>query len=587
MAVTNCTISSITINPTAGSVLGSQTGTLTITPSTGYVVAASAFTNNTNLTATNSDGTLTNTSKAVQSIGSATDTGTPSTAGNTVTFLITFSPGFVMPSSNLTLEVDIDGAATQAPSTIAGTVDRLISNVTSVLAGHTNGGGSSSVTVDTFDTAYSNSGNESTGETIFTNTITPSSDYAWVEEPTHEITTGVASNYTVTKTGTGSTSARVFTVVYEYPNTSPSTDKIKFFAKAEYSPTVTSSIKSYQVDLTPISKRGGSKIFYVYGTSGATYSLLVAKDRKTGGYSTDTLDSGATIIHKVTNVSIDSSGISAQVVNIPASSTNETIVFSLTGSSMETSLKTHGNFAIVEVDQKADVSFTLSFTETGASKIDSISDITLATGEYNEEVGKNRDGTYGYAFTNTEVAVSSNSTDELYRIQFPDGSSNFFTNLQAGGWHIVIDSITFGATGGVDDIKMYLTGRVLKYGHTNVTGVCDIGKIFTAASVESTARLAATSTNFTQTTYTFDPTGAAQFQDAVKLTFESGDTTVAANSNPLYVNKFYTSTSGATGVSGTNGNYYKFKEGAWNSTNVEYVGQYSTGGFMSNIIQVT
>ena len=49
MALTNCTISSLTITSNVNEAIGSNTGTMTITPDSGYVVSASNFTNNTSV----------------------------------------------------------------------------------------------------------------------------------------------------------------------------------------------------------------------------------------------------------------------------------------------------------------------------------------------------------------------------------------------------------------------------------------------------------------------------------------------------------------------------------------------------------
>ena len=96
MALTNCTITESSLTKVGGAQIGSDNIQLVITPNSGYVVSAAAFTNNT--------GTL----SGISSI-SFSNSGTANTIGNTVLVAVDLTDTFVMPSANTTLTIDIDG----------------------------------------------------------------------------------------------------------------------------------------------------------------------------------------------------------------------------------------------------------------------------------------------------------------------------------------------------------------------------------------------------------------------------------------------------------------------------------------------
>ena len=97
MALTNCTINSQALTKIGGQAIGSDNVNLVITPNQHYSVKASNFT----------VGSL---PTGVDSI-TLTDTGVPGSFANTINVLVNLTDAFVMPASNTSITVDIDGGA--------------------------------------------------------------------------------------------------------------------------------------------------------------------------------------------------------------------------------------------------------------------------------------------------------------------------------------------------------------------------------------------------------------------------------------------------------------------------------------------
>ncbi len=117
MALTNCTITESSLTKVGGAQIGSDNIQLIITPDSGYVVSAAAFSNNT--------GTL----AGVSGI-SFSNSGTANTVGNTVLVAVDLTDTFVMPSANTTLTIDIDGAAILRSYALTGSYPTVEANTT-------------------------------------------------------------------------------------------------------------------------------------------------------------------------------------------------------------------------------------------------------------------------------------------------------------------------------------------------------------------------------------------------------------------------------------------------------------------------
>ena len=151
MSFQTYTITSASFEAEAGdniSAGANPTVTLVISPAAGYTLTHTNF-----------------------SIGEALPTEVASAVfsqdGDNVNCLVTFAAGFVMPSADVELLIDIDGTADEQTFTIDGNYVTTETNTT----------GTSGTT------AFSQSGTEGTVVTLFTKTFTASTNYYFENEP--------------------------------------------------------------------------------------------------------------------------------------------------------------------------------------------------------------------------------------------------------------------------------------------------------------------------------------------------------------------------------------------------------------------
>lgn len=249
---------------------------LTITPDPGYSITHSNFT-----------------------IGSALPSEITSVTfaqnGELVVATVNFATNFVMPSNNVNLQIDIDGSAQLKNYTIAGVYSTTETNTTS-----------SSVS----NVAYSNNGNYTTTELMFSKTFTASSatgagfnGYYFEQEPYISFSSmdlfSDASNYTITTSKTYSAEkliSKTFNISYTYPAKNVSGDSISFVANAVKIYTQALEIKSYSIVTNNLSKFGETRALRIYGAPGSKFDLTITK---TGGntydFTSDAFTSTATL----------------------------------------------------------------------------------------------------------------------------------------------------------------------------------------------------------------------------------------------------------------------------------------------------
>ena len=221
MALTNCTINSTSVEVTPSQALGSGVANqvLTITPNTGYRVAADDFTNNT--------GSLT----GVTSITLA-NSGTAYAENNTVTVTVDLDDSFNPGTNNHTLTIDIDGAAVlekDVPKTLSGVFNVTVSNATTAASNQ----------------AYSATDTSGTTKDLFTRTVTATSGNYFETDPTCVVATGDVDNYVITATpnGTGTShTATTFDVDGIIPLITDTADVINITASNDYSYKVTITV---------------------------------------------------------------------------------------------------------------------------------------------------------------------------------------------------------------------------------------------------------------------------------------------------------------------------------------------------------
>jgi hypothetical protein len=581
MALTNCTISSsATVSgKTGGAILGTTTATLTITPSTNFVVTASAFTNN---TAEN---------VAIQNIAFS-DTTSGGAVGNTVLVTITFNPGYTMPSANQSFVIDIDGAATERSYTIAGTYSTTSTNVSES---------------DNTNTAYSQTYQDDgrggfSIATLFTKVLTPSTNFSFANnEPTYSITSSYPELYSVSISGSGSGARTVVVTFKATTGIDISGDKIDITAHPLPSdPTLSSVITAYKIERKAISIKGETRKLYIYGRG--NYDLTVAHDQETGTYGTGVLNSGATTIKTLTNQTIDSTtGVDEISIDFPEATTDETFVFTITPNSTTTatsiadSIKTNHNSAVFTVEQKKDVVFSFTASGTSYSSIavtangGAASATGTVTGQYNTTTPTSRDGTQGTPFNFTWTV--SHASAVLDAFMQADGSSNFFTNLTANGWIIVVDSVTYGNLGSRTAVTFAVAGRILGYGTADTTSVFDldvpIERGQTRSDANMTAYVIATDANSSSNYIT--ATAADLTKGGSVSTVYHRTHTIDSVQTGEYVYKFYHKASTDTyNVSAgapstlTNNNYYKYKKGTTSDSNQPFMAKWTTGGVVTD-----
>ncbi len=261
----NYTVSSLEtptgIIETPGDNVSSSTPTyiLTITPDAGYSITHSNFIAN--------------------SLPSEISSVTFAQNGEIVVATVNFATNFIMPSNNVDLQIDIDGSAQLKNYTVAGTYSTTETNTTT-----------SSVS----NVAYSNNGNYTTTELLFSKTFTASSTsgtgfsgYYFETEPYISFSSmhlfgPRASRYNITTSkvynSENQLTSKTFNVNYTYPPLNYSGDSISFIANAVKIYNEPLEIKSYKIVTKNLSKFGESRSLRIYGSPGSKFDLTITKN---------------------------------------------------------------------------------------------------------------------------------------------------------------------------------------------------------------------------------------------------------------------------------------------------------------------
>jgi hypothetical protein len=270
MALKNCTINSSSVDVTPSQILGSGTAdqVLTITPNTGFRVAATNFTDN--------SGSLTGVEDIV-----LTNSGTPYAANNTIIVTVDLDNAFNPGTSHHTITIDIDGDATNEkniPVTLAGTYTVDGSNITQS---------------DETNVAYSVEGSTGITQDIISKTVTASSGNYFATEPTISIT-GSLDDYSITTTisndGSGNLNSKVFDIDGIIPLEDVAGDTIYITAKAETVPVDTNRINSYSFNTSGWSYNLTKRPFKAYGDIDATFKLTIVRSSDNYTYDFSTFD---------------------------------------------------------------------------------------------------------------------------------------------------------------------------------------------------------------------------------------------------------------------------------------------------------
>ena len=227
--------------------------------------------------------------------------------GLNVLCTVTFVAGFVMPSSNYTINLCVIGDADVNSITIEGVINASVTS---------NINGSSSE----INTPYSNSGVYQQLESLFIRTYNADAGY-YLDLPSANIVTGNQSNYTIAQTPTYDVDNNLtnisYNVSYLYPLQNVAGDSISFQVAAKAIFTQAVEITSIPYSGWFVPRLGETKALDIFGIQGAVYSI--------------TATDGVTTLNVAANVTMGASGFQQQLVEFPATSAARTWTFTYTG----------------------------------------------------------------------------------------------------------------------------------------------------------------------------------------------------------------------------------------------------------------
>jgi hypothetical protein len=284
MAFQTYTITSATFEAESGdniSAGANPTVTLVISPAAGY--------------------TLTHTNFSIgEALPSEVASAVFSQNGDNVNCLVTFDAGFVMPSNDVELLIDIDGVASLVGYTISGEYITSETNTTT-----TSG-----------TTAFSVTGSEGDEVTLFTRTFTASSGYYFDTLPYfyQDPAPGTRDNYIVTWQDNaigGLVTVRTYTVKYVIGASSETLNDLYFVANADLAAVApgTPVLNSYFVNPKNYSATAETRVFKFYGEPGASFTISTSSAPTTWSPASLTLDGTGYAQYSIT-VGTNSSGSS-------------------------------------------------------------------------------------------------------------------------------------------------------------------------------------------------------------------------------------------------------------------------------------
>ncbi len=495
MALTNCSIDSKSVNVTKNNNLtGVANQVLTITPSTGYRVSASDFSQDTDLT----------TAPWVNQIQSITlaNTGVAYASDNKVTVTVDLKDSFVAADNN-TFTIDINGAAIDeklATFTIAGTWDQVV-----------NGNVTASPVTNASANAYTKTSVAGSAGIIISQNYVCASGYYFTAAPTFTKTTvgDYADNYTYIITpyawdDGNLPTAYAVQVTVTVPEANVSGHNLDISANAVSAVTTQANlVTGYVTDRDSFSTDGDTNIVKIFGNAGssAVLTLTRASDSHTYDFTSDTFTSGSTTSG---NLTIPSNGIYEVEITIPSSADSKTYNFSLQGGTSPSTNTVQGgtgnnNAYTWSVLQIPDVSITLTASGTslnvasGAAPASSvISGITASGSNYDDN------GNLLAAGGKFHVVVTSSTAGKVLQLRrqpvfsnevgYDTAGNNDFTNtLHASNNGMVWEVGSLTATGDNSttvNITSSDTGYLWETGGTaNVTSNLNLDNIINQAPV--------------------------------------------------------------------------------------------------------
>ena len=301
---------------------------LLLTPNTGFTINASNFSATAPLP--------TNVSSVVFS-----------QAGTNITCLVTYISPSVMPASDVLIDICASGYAEQTQVTLSGTLKTCgTSNVSLPAPGD-------------LPSAYAVSGDFNTTATVLTQSVVASTGFFFAVEPVLALNIGILSNYTITSVKTYNAANQltqiVFTVVYNFPQTSVSGDEICLTANAEaiYTPAVCINSYSFPLSSPTISAGGQTNTYTLNGIAGASYNVSL-------------VNSAGTVLLNEVGV-LDTSGVKAITLVFPAATVNEIYTLTTTGSCIANGIVTASQQpSVITLNQYIDTQLGFGFSSTNS-----------------------------------------------------------------------------------------------------------------------------------------------------------------------------------------------------------------------------
>ena len=346
MALTNCSINQGSIVVGASAAIGSTSNiVLTITPNAGYVLSESDF-------------TIASPPTGISTITKA-NTATAYAPNNTVSITCDLDDNFVVGTSDVTLTIDVDGAAILAqekPISVSGTF--------------TYSGTNTAVTSETG--SYTNSGFEGETEVVLTKTFTASSGYYFTSDPTVTISAGsYNSNYSVSNgsrvyDSDNNLTAVTVTISYTYPSVDQTGHTISLVAAAVQIPTVTRLITNASTITNSFSGGTTRPLTVTSTTTDSNYAITITRtsDNFTYDFTTDTFTSASTS----DTGSIGSTGVLQKDIIYPSASSGDTYNISVAGDGTTTlttqNVDTDNTPFTLQLSQVAPISLTIDAETT-------------------------------------------------------------------------------------------------------------------------------------------------------------------------------------------------------------------------------
>ena len=445
MAFDNFTVNIVSFPETAGAdwTLDNPSIVLTLVPDPGYSINAANF-------------------SATVPLPSYVSSVTFTQNGNNIDCVINYVEPSIMPSADVLISLCATGFAEPTAITVSGTIkDCGTSNISLPKPGD-------------LPATYSGSGNWDSTQTVFTQSVLPSTGYYFQTEPILALSIGNSNNYTITNVKTYDADNQliqiVFSVVYKFPANNVTGDEFCLTAAAVpiHNPSVL--ITAYKFNTTPISSGSVTRSFTIYGIEGANWAL-------TANY----VPGNINIVN--TSGTIDSTGSSVVNVIFPASTVNRTYTFTLTGNLAPTFNTSNGQSSTPIVYQYVESTLGFVFSSSDSAitvgATDSLTYLPYSTGQIQE---------YTISASSTSNFVLLNATPPL----------SSWTNQALGNQpneydqSVIAQTFTINNTSSPSTLTATLSVDVAFAGIANLVSTLDLDNIIQGTLVPLTLGYGAT-----------------------------------------------------------------------------------------------